>query len=143
MRDVQKIIDLLFVAVVAVLAIGMACFGGELQDHYETTGIYAQSPIGIMKSLEKNLSGVQSQKAHVRVESGMHSHTCPKCGNSWSHGASSFGSTAAHRCAKCGTMVWDSDPITRRSPVVKFAPVQSQSRCPNGNCPVQTRFRRR
>lgn len=31
-----------------------------------------------------------------------HSHRCPRCGTTWSHGDESHGNAAAHRCPACG-----------------------------------------
>ncbi len=32
---------------------------------------------------------------------GMHSHTCPYCRTTWSHGSSNHGNQAAHTCPNC------------------------------------------
>lgn len=76
---------------------------------------------------------VAKKAAHSPVR-GLHSHTCPRCGNTWSHGSESFGNAAAHRCAKCGAMAWHVSSVHKAIPVAR-----PKSSCPNGNCPVSGR----
>lgn len=136
----QRIIDRTLILAALVLSCVAVVRGGELQGTYEPTGIYAPQPMKVAAPIELS---VRKPPMTAKVN-GLHSHTCPRCGHSWSHGSSSFGNAAAHQCAKCGKMVWEQDGTVRTAaPVVRIQSSCPSGGCPNGHCPASNAGRRR
>lgn len=77
-------------------------------------------------------------KKHADV-SGLHSHWCDKCKIEWWHGKENFGHEAAHKCPKCGAVVYDvhqeAKPKATKPVAVPMKAVQVQQNCPGGVCP--------
>ena len=62
----------------------------------------AKSP-GIVAQAKPTASGGMNP---ANPPSGYHSHACPSCGTSWTHGNENQGYAGPHVCPGCGAMVY-------------------------------------
>lgn len=104
-------------------------------------------PVEVVAVIRKWRLGKKADAAPAKTRSapdpaapGTHSHYCPHCGTTWSHGDDMFGNRAAHMCPNCGRGPhWN--PVSRSAPAAPapayYRPTISFGRA-FGNCPGGT-----